>query len=583
MKYIKILTLPILLLASCNGSLNETPYAETLDVYQVDLLQNDDDPQLEKVKERPIEVMFFKSKKHIPYLTFATYASLFDPHFPSDVTSAVAHIGTGDVWTVTRAGKLLFSSTIDYETKVITTFGSLEDNLKEGDNPRDLSLLYQGMDLEEETFYTTDNPSGAKYSYNEYDINQFVYNGEHYLPLGLYDVTYSNEAGLYFTYNYAHIFSSHEPDHFADVPFIENKRTYSVNTQMAAKKKSSSMPNYLKKYNANLFFYVLDNFYGLKNTRFKNAIDFCKANGTYQNLTTSNNFDRVQAYADTLAYLDDHHTALVSASGGWGGEPFVRRRYGENCLSRTNLAISLRTNRPKQLGANYESGSEIIYSTDRRIAMFLFDSFIFGTKEEVYDSNGSLKSDAWKYDTIINLVKKFEALKKVSSVKNVILDMSTNGGGVVGVLMKVMSLISKNNDSYLTIYDAINQQVDTVHTRIDSNNDGLYDENDVYGNDFNFYLLTSDVSFSCGNALPYYAKAQGLAKTIGQKSGGGECAIAVHYLPNSEYVYHSSHLHIGDYDKENKVFYGVESGAEPDITLNSTSSFYDLDKLARYI
>ena len=92
--------------------------------------------------------------------------------------------------------------------------------------------------------------------------------------------------------------------------------------------------------------------------------------------------------------------------------------------------------------------------------------------------------------------------------------------------------------------------------------DGVYDKEDVYGDDFNLYILTSPYSFSCGNAFPFFAKKCGLAKTIGVKSGGGECAVYEAHLPSGERFYHSSNLHIGWYDELTKNFEGDEPGVD---------------------
>jgi len=83
--------------------------------------------------------------------------------------------------------------------------------------------------------------------------------------------------------------------------------------------------------------------------------------------------------------------------------------------------------------------------------------------------------------------------------------------------------------------------------------------------------------------FPCSAQLLGDAKIIGQKSGGGECAVSIHYLPNSQYVYHSSNLHLGYYDEDNKKFIGYEGGATPDIEVAVNADFYDIDKLAAAI
>ena len=73
------------------------------------------------------------------------------------------------------------------------------------------------------------------------------------------------------------------------------------------------------------------------------------------------------------------------------------------------------------------------------------------------------------------------------------------------------------------------------------------------------------MSYSAANAYAYYAKKDDIATIIGRKTGGGECAVSIHYLPNSQYVYHSSNLHIGFYNESEGKFYGNEAGVEPDI------------------
>ena len=94
---------------------------------------------------------------------------------------------------------------------------------------------------------------------------------------------------------------------------------------------------------------------------------------------------------------------------------------------------------------------------------------------------------------------------------------------------------------------------------------------------------SSDCSFSCGNAFPCLAQKLGYAKIIGEKSGGGECAVGIHYLPNGEYVYHSSNLHLGYYDEASNVFTGFEDGAKPDVSIGDYYSFFDVNVISNLI
>ena len=116
-----------------------------------------------------------------------------------------------------------------------------------------------------------------------------------------------------------------------------------------------------------------------------------------------------------------------------------------------------------------------------------------------------------------------------------------------------------------------------MNCQVDSNHDGKYDADDVYGDDFNISILTSPVSFSCGNLLPVFAQHKGDAKIIGQTSGGGECVVGSTFMPSGRAIKHSSNTVLCHYDGE-KVTRGVELGATPDIEI-PYYQFYDIDAL----
>ena len=71
-------------------------------------------------------------------------------------------------------------------------------------------------------------------------------------------------------------------------------------------------------------------------------------------------------------------------------------------------------------------------------------------------------------------------------------------------------------------------------SELDLNLDGVFDDRDkevVY--DFDFAILTSHMSFSCGNLLPVMAQKYGIP-ILGETSGGS-CMVSVGYLPSTNY------------------------------------------------
>jgi hypothetical protein len=186
------------------------------------------------------------------------------------------------------------------------------------------------------------------------------------------------------------------------------------------------------------------------------------------------------------------------------------------------------------------------------------------------------------YKAFYRIAHKTEAkYSDYKDVKTILIDASCNGGGAKPVMQYILYLITGRGDLYY----------DDVHTgaknhefvKADLNLDGKVDYKDsVYRGNFfgpaaslNVAILTSFSSFSCGNALPFYAKERGV-KIIGERSGGGSCIVG-HGITADGFPYHfsvNSRLSAQDFSKT------VESGAEVDKPLMNGDSyewFYDYD------
>lgn len=531
-----------------------------------------------------LTALFVKNQKCVPYISLSQYASLYATHFAGNVVSKVETVSFTIDWTVTINDEYVFMSEIDLLSHCVVIAGNLDSYYKSDDNPIDTKALMDSMD----STYEIVEPGGyyATYYYGDYDIYYFKKGKEWYFPLAFFDLTYCYDSSIYYFYNYSAIYSTKDVDNFADKEFIKDGRTYTVDSQMENQAMYPEMPSYLINHNASMFLYLMDNFYGLKEYKgIESIVKYYKDRDIYKGLYSTRASIRAQAYADALDVFDDNHTALVSVNKTWGEDNYITRRLSSGISSRTALRGRLYSKREAYYreyftGASIKPGEGIVYSQDGKTAMYMFNNFYFASSD-IFDG-GDLKA-LYDADTFLNLIQIFETIKTKGGVENIILDISTNGGGVVGVMMKILSLISKDNYSDFCYKDGATNQIISAACKVDSNHDGVYDVSDCYGNDFNFYILTSDCSFSCGNAFPCIAQASGMAKIIGQKSGGGECAVAIHYLPNSQYVYHSSHLHLGNYDKDNNVFNGFEDGTTPDIEIADENDFYDIEKLNNLI
>ena len=570
------LIIPTLALSACSFFFNEPQYetyVQELQVYDIDHLN--ENKELNEPTFR-INARFIQDQKYIPFITLKQYAYLYLSHFDNDITYEIKD----DTWTIYKNKQACFIAAIDHFYKEVGIAGSIQNAYKDGDDPRDLTVLRYGAKNDYKI-----NDLGiftGVYSFAKYNIPRFKFEGDYYYPLSFLDTTFSDSSSIYFTYNYKYILSTRDVENYSAFTYKDGENEYTFDSQMEemCKEDNAVIPSYLSKYNANLFLYMMDNFYGLKEMKGINSFSsyYKKQYGIYDALYSSDNEKRGFGYSDALAVLDDNHSLFISANKSWGEDPCGRyRRYGEGCYNRNQTRTQLNQYRTATYGEAAPQ-KDVLISQDGKTALFSFDSFKFGTSEEVFNEDKSIKDTAKEHDTFFLLIDTFNYLKNNTSVENVILDISLNGGGVLGVMLKLLALISKDNSSAITLQTET-KQIFTYNPHCDINSDNKYDANDCFGDDFNIYLLTSDCSFSCGNALPCAAQLHNDAKIIGQKSGGGECVVSVHYMPNSEYVYHSSMTHIGIYSEEEKAFKGFESGATPDIEIAIDENFYNIESL----
>ncbi len=110
-------------------------------------------------------------------------------------------------------------------------------------------------------------------------------------------------------------------------------------------------------------------------------------------------------------------------------------------------------------------------------------------------------------------------------IKNVIFDLSCNGGGSPDVMMTILAMTTGQNQLFGK--QKITGQEMTFTFEADTNLDGVYDEKDKeIPYDFNYGVLVTRHAFSCGNLFPFVIQDAG-AVLIGEPSSGGSCCIQV--------------------------------------------------------
>lgn len=279
-------------------------------------------------------------------------------------------------------------------------------------------------------------------------------------------------------------------------------------------------------------------------------------------------------FSEDEKLLEDTLTALQPVD--------YMQRFFYNMIGRTK-DINTRT---KTRDAAYK-GDYYIENGDT--AMIHFDSFVvdYDGWKAFYAGKGDRPltfkavengQNVTKYDTVGTVLSGLERAKKNPSIKNIVIDMSCNGGGDEAAMLCVEWLMKGKGS--ISFESSITKRVKTEMAAFDMNFDGKFDDKDVSPyTDYNFGVLTSNYAFSCGNAYPWFMHENGCA-IMGQKTSGGACAIRLSSSAGVEFACSAASSRIVSKSGEN-----VDFGCPVDYDLiseneNPYENFYDLSILS---
>ena len=212
-------------------------------------------------------------------------------------------------------------------------------------------------------------------------------------------------------------------------------------------------------------------------------------------------------------------------------------------------------------------GEGVTYVKKGDTAVCVFDSFNERNEKawkDYYAGTGPMPTveNAPNDDMVIFL----DALKKAAAdpeVKNFVIDITANGGGSADIVLAMTSLIL--DKSYISQDNSLTGQRAIVEYEVDRNFNGVFDaaDQDVHY-DLNFAVLTSPMSFSCGNLFPSILKDNGVP-VLGATSGGGACAIqAMCTADGFCFQISSFRARLNTLDGDN-----IDGGVTPDIPIDN--------------
>ncbi len=134
--------------------------------------------------------------------------------------------------------------------------------------------------------------------------------------------------------------------------------------------------------------------------------------------------------------------------------------------------------------------------------------------------------------------------------------------------MYILGFLSEDGEVKFTDRDILAGNYREEYYHVDTNLDGIADDQDGFGGQYDFYIMCSGSSYSCGNALPYFAQQGGLAKIIGTKPGGGDCVLGSFIDAYGHCAAYSGMLKLGTDDGSG--FVSNEKATEPDLNMMPT-------------
>lgn len=190
----------------------------------------------------------------------------------------------------------------------------------------------------------------------------------------------------------------------------------------------------------------------------------------------------------------------------------------------------------------------------------------------VMDVEGTIDADSAVYMEL--LLQKVYKIKPTT--KNIILDLTFNGGGNIGALYRIMGFIT-NSPFKVSSIDRDTGGTSTRYIDIDS---GIPSYAAM-----NWSLLTSKVTYSAANELVAIFVENNLGDIIGMQTGGGACSVTPILLPNGSFFTMSSN-NIGAVrtgagtELSPYVYNDTEFGFTPDFPLAVTNIYDDATLVA---
>lgn len=515
------------------------------------------------IKKGNVNLYFQNEEKTFPYVDVKEITKKLSGFFDS------SNLGfyKDDIKNTLRISRSIYYVKINWENNTVETsnFDAFYYFVKSSSITNYSSYLKNGQ-------YQSSGASKVVFNLSDYGFDILNYKNKCLMPLVIYNMLFCSQ-------NYYNLFYNGNKllGYYGEIDYREQnyQKIFTTST-------FENQTQFLREKTLNSLCFAMDYFYGLKEDKnITNFSNYISINDKEKLLSLSAN-ENESAMKHIIQFsLDDLHSRIDSKN--YYSSLYAEAPYNlDDCGDFTKSLYSTRSELSADRSAKIPQTDELPVRYQNDTAIITLDSFTTGTNSNIFDSSNHVKDDAWIYDSYWLMDFAMKDIQNHGGINNIILDLSLNGGGNIGAMYRVFGFLT-NKDAIDYSYNTLTNEFSKLCYKIDTNRDGNYNDNDSFDS-YNWSILTSISTFSAANGLVCKAKQVGAAKIIGQSSGGGMCSILPLVLSDGTAITISSQNTTRFVVREgnNDVYYSIENGFEPDITI-PYSDFYIDSNLVSYL
>lgn len=503
------------------------------------------------VEDKAAIDLFFVDNGTVPYIDVQTFINMVDGAIESSIINVtpdgtngliisytVEYLDFDEVTTITEN----YEAYIDFDlnTFTVNNFDFFGGYISSTESDYGSGLIYTGADYVDGNEVTI--PLG---NYN-FDLTIYEEGGETFylMPLAVTNLLFLGDVYYDAYYNGDKIYGI---DTFA----ISGDDTELINQIRSSSKNGEDMAFDMKLATYNYMALVIDYFYGLKEDKnITSGYDIMSAYA--KSLLTQGDQNLYNKLFDIAYGLDDLHTS--HAFPGYYETPYSMglslSDLGPGTVAFYEGLWAVQDKLVEKYGGDPETASASTFLDENRPEYTLLNN----------DTLAVIHLDGFTIDTPDEFKAILDGLP--TTVVDVVIDLSYNTGGNLGAVLRIWGYMTEESFNYHSQNPADGAAVT------------YYIESDYVAYDYNWYVLTSGVTFSAANLFANIAKEMGVP-VIGQDSSGGASSIGVVITPDGSALIISTNnvlsTRVGN-EVDGYEYLSIEYGIEVDYTMTDVTS-----------